>query len=97
MKIYPSDKKGRILVVDDAPATLELLQRNLLSSGYMVFTASNVAEAINTLEATRIDLVITDLKMPGLSGVHLVRHIRENFSDMEVMIITGYPSVKGGG
>jgi DNA-binding NtrC family response regulator len=33
--------------------------------------------------------------MPGLSGVHLVRHIRENFSDMEVMIITGYPSVKG--
>jgi len=33
--------------------------------------------------------------MPGLSGVHLVRHIRENFRDMEVMIITGYPSVKG--
>lgn len=61
----------------------------------MVFTASNVPEAISALEATHIDLVITDLKMPGLSGVHLVRHIRENFSDMEVMIITGYPSVKG--
>ncbi len=95
MKIHPSDKKDRILIVDDAPATLELLQRNLLSSGYIVFSASNVAEAISALEATHIDLVITDLKMPGLSGVHLVRHIRENFSDMEVMIITGYPSVKG--
>jgi len=95
LKIHPSDKKDRILIVDDAPATLELLQRNLLSSGYMVFTASNVTEAIKALEATHIDLVITDLKMPGLSGVHLVRHIRENFSDMEVMIITGYPSVKG--
>ena len=81
--------------MDDAPATLELLQRNLLSSGYRVFTASNVAEAIKTLDNTHVDLVITDLKMPGLSGVHLVRHVRENFSDMEVMIITGYPSVKG--
>jgi DNA-binding NtrC family response regulator len=61
----------------------------------MVFTASSVAEATKALEATHIDLVITDLKMPGLSGVHLVRHIRENFRDMEVMIITGYPSVIG--
>jgi len=61
----------------------------------MVFTASSVAEATKALETIHIDLVITDLKMPGLSGVHLVRHIRENFSDMEVMIITGYPSVKG--
>ncbi len=88
-------KKDRILVVDDSPATMELLQRNLIASGYTTFAASNVAEAIKVLETTPVDLVITDLKMPGLSGVHLVRHVRENYSDMEVMIITGYPSVKG--
>lgn len=87
--------KGRILIVDDTPATLELLQRNLISWGYTVHMASNVAGALKVLEHTVIDLVITDLKMPGLSGVHLVRHVRENFSDMAVMIITGYPSVKG--
>lgn len=81
--------------MDDSPAMLEVLQRNLVRSGYEVFTASNVAEAINILEVTPIDLVITDLRMPGLSGVDLVRHIRENFRDMEVMVITGYPSVKG--
>lgn len=90
-----SDAKGRILIVDDTPATLELLQRNLISWGYRVYLASNVAEALNILEGTVIDLVITDLKMPGVSGVHLVRHVRENFSDMAAMIITGYPSVKG--
>jgi len=90
-----SDKKDSILIVDDTPATLELLERNLASSDYRVFRASNVADAIKVLEGTPVDLVITDLKMPGLSGVHLVRHVRENFKDMEVMIITGYPSVKG--
>ncbi|WP_242839733.1 sigma-54-dependent transcriptional regulator [Syntrophorhabdus aromaticivorans] len=94
-KVDLSDKRDRILVVDDSPATLELLERNLLASGYRIFAAQNVAEAIKILEATPVDLVITDLKMPGLSGVHLVRHVRENYGDMEVMIITGYPSVKG--
>ncbi|OPY72716.1 MAG: Transcriptional regulatory protein ZraR [Syntrophorhabdus sp. PtaU1.Bin050] len=94
-KTDSSDKKNRILVVDDSPTTLELLQRNLIASGYTTFAASNVAEAIRVLEVTPVDLVITDLKMPGLSGVHLVRHVRENYRDMEVMIITGYPSVKG--
>lgn len=87
--------KARILTVDDVPATLELLERNLTAAGYIVFAAPNVPEAIRVLDTNQIDLVITDLKMPGMSGVHLVRHIRENFSDMEVMIITGYPSVKG--
>ncbi len=43
-------EKERILVVDDAPNTLELLQRNLTSQGYQVFTASNVPEAIKLLE-----------------------------------------------
>lgn len=87
-------KNARILTVDDVPATLELLERNLTAAGYIVFAALNVPEAIAVLDTNQIDLVITDLKMPGLSGVHLVRHIRDNFNDMEVMIITGYPSVK---
>ena len=42
-----------------------------------------------------MDLVITDLKMPGASGLDLVRHVRENYRDTEVMMITGYPSIEG--
>ncbi len=89
-----SRKKESILVVDDAPDTLEVLQRNLTSRYDRVFTASSVAEAIRLLSQTPVDLVITDLKMPGASGLDLVRHVRENFKGMEVMMITGYPTVE---
>ncbi len=91
----PSAKKERILVVDDVPDTLEVLQRNLRSEGYQVFTALGVDEAIRILEATPVDLVITDLKMPKVSGYDLIRHVRENFKDTEVMVITGYPTIEG--
>ena len=89
------EKKECILVVDDVPQTLEVLQRNLTSQDYRVFTASNVAEAIAILDATSVDLVITDLKMPDVDGIHLIRHIRENLRETEVMMITGYPTVEG--
>jgi DNA-binding NtrC family response regulator len=51
-------------------------------------------EAIKVLGTTGVDLVITDLKMPGASGMELIRHIRENFKDVEVMMITGYPTIE---
>ncbi len=88
-------KKEQILIVDDSPDTLEMLRRNLASQEYNLFTAPGVAEAIDILDSTRIDLVITDLKMPKVSGLDLVRHIRENFKDTEVMMITGYASIEG--
>jgi DNA-binding NtrC family response regulator len=89
-----TDIKETILVVDDAPQTLEVIRRNLTSKGYQVFTASNVQEAIKIIESSPVDLVITDLKMPEVSGIDLVRHIRENYKDTEVMMITGYPSIE---
>jgi two-component system, NtrC family, response regulator HydG len=86
-------KKTRILVVDDAPETLEVLERNLASRGYQVLTATAVAAAVALLERRRVDVVITDLKMPGRSGLELVRYVRDNCRDTEVLMITGYPSV----
>jgi len=88
-------KKERILVVDDSLNTLEVLQRNLTSQDYQVFTTSNVPEAIKILDTTPVDLVITDLKMPGVSGLDLIKHVRENFKETEVMMITGYPTIEG--
>ncbi len=90
-----TNKKKSILVVDDVPNTVEVLQRNLTSQGYTVYTAFAVAEAIDITKTTPIDLVITDLKMPRVSGLDLVRHVRENLKDTEVIMITGYPSVQG--
>ncbi|MCK4255997.1 sigma-54-dependent Fis family transcriptional regulator, partial [candidate division WOR-3 bacterium] len=65
------------------------------SQGYRVFTTPGVVEALKILEVTPIELVITDLKMPGVTGLDLIRHIRENFKDTEVMMITGYASIEG--
>lgn len=84
-----------ILVVDDSANTREVLQRNLQGEGYRVFTSPDVAGAIEMLRSTRIDLVVTDLKMPKISGLDLVQHVRENFKDTGIMMITGYPSIEG--
>jgi two-component system response regulator HydG len=92
-----SDRKDkeRILIVDDSVETLELLHRNLSSAGYKVFTVSSVMDAINFLEINQIDLVVSDIKMPKVSGFDLIRYVRENLKNTEVMIITGYASVEG--
>ncbi|MFB3788143.1 MAG: sigma-54-dependent transcriptional regulator [bacterium] len=84
-----------ILAVDDAPDTLEVLHRNLTSQGYRVFTAQDVPMAVQFLEQRPIDLVITDLKMPKISGLDLVRHIQANLRETEVIMITGYPTIEG--
>ncbi|MBD3285894.1 response regulator [candidate division WOR-3 bacterium] len=91
----PPPEKQRILVVDDAVDTLEVLERNLASKGYQVHTAQDVPGALRLLADTVVDLVITDLKMPGASGMDLVRYVKENLADTEVMMITGYASVEG--
>ena len=89
------NEKKQLLVVDDALTTLEILQRNLTSQGYQVYTAQKVAEALKILEVTPIDLVITDFKMPKVSGLDLIKHVRENLKNTEVIMITGYASIEG--
>jgi len=92
----PSRAGGaRILVVDDSPTTLEVVRRNLARQGHRVVTAPAVPEAIALLEGQPYDLVITDLMMPQVGGLDLVRHVRENHADTEVMMITGYATVEG--
>jgi len=86
-------QSGLILAVDDSPDALELIERNLTPHGYRVISARSVAEAVAALERQPVDLVVTDLKMPGVGGMDLVRHVRENCPDTEVMMITGYASV----
>jgi DNA-binding NtrC family response regulator len=86
-------KPGRILLVDDSVGTLEVLERNLLAQGYVAFTATDVAKAIELLESTSVDLVITDLRMPKVGGLDLIRHVRSNFPDIGVIMITGFASI----
>lgn len=87
--------KETILVVDDSPATLEVIQRNLASKGYYIFAALNVSEAIKILDESKVDLLITDYKMPKISGLDLIRHVKENLTDINIIMITGYATING--
>jgi len=85
----------RILAVDDSQATLEVIKRNLASKNYEVFTCLRVDEALSMLGERAIDLVITDYRMPQATGLDLIHHVRDNHPDIELMMITGYPSISG--
>jgi DNA-binding NtrC family response regulator len=89
-----SETKTSILIVDDSPDTLEVLERNLSSKGYRVHSSVAVLEAIDLLKTTPVDLVITDLKMPRISGIDLVRYVRENLPDTAVMMVTGFATIE---
>lgn len=86
---------ARILVVDDSPGTLEVVERILSQSGHSVETAPDVAGAVRRLDGGGLNLVITDFRMPGADGLDLVRHVRENFPDTAVVMLTGFPSIEG--
>jgi len=92
-----SERPGKavVLVVDDAADTVEVLRRNLQGRGLEVLTASSVGPAVGALGQHKVDLVITDMRMPGESGLALIRHVSENLPDTEVLVITGYATVEG--
>ncbi len=78
-----------ILVVDDEQAIRDVFLMAIEHSGYRCQTAAGGQEALNILEQSRIDVVITDIQMPGLSGIDLVKRIREKF-DSDVIVMTGF-------
>jgi DNA-binding NtrC family response regulator len=89
-----SVRRERILVVDDSTDAREVLSRNLSAEGYSVMTAPGVPEAIRILESESLDLVITDLKMPRIGGIELIKYVRAGFKDIGVIMITGYASIQ---
>jgi len=85
----------RVLVVDDSASTREVLERNLRSEGHDVTTCSDVRTALGVLARGKIDLVVTDLRMPGADGMELVRHVRDNHRETGVIMVTGFATVGG--
>lgn len=86
-------KKENILIVDDNYDMLELLHRNLKAQNFHTYKASSVVEAIEILKLSSIDLLITDLQMPGINGIELIKYVQEHFPKIPKLVITGFPSV----
>lgn len=84
----------QILIVDDNPDTLDLLARKITAHKMAVLTAPDVDTALQILSHNSIDLVLTDYKMPGVTGLDLIRHLKSHYRDIPVIMITGYPSIE---
>ncbi|GAB4540695.1 MAG: hypothetical protein Fur0020_10020 [Thermodesulfovibrionia bacterium] len=85
-------EKGKILVVDDEPIVIKSCESILRSEGYSIESAINGRDAINMLGDNNYDLVITDIKMPEVDGIDLIRWLRDSRPGIGVVVITGYPS-----
>ncbi|HET6673918.1 MAG TPA: sigma-54 dependent transcriptional regulator [Nitrospiraceae bacterium] len=82
-----------ILVVDDEVNIRGALITMLEKRGYLVRGASSAEEALDALDGTQAELVITDLKMPGIGGMELLRRVKERWPDTEVVVMTAYGSI----
>lgn len=83
----------RILVVDDEPDMVSTLSDLLTAEGNTVDVAYNGQEALASLEDQTYDLILTDLSMPSLDGVHLLKEAKNRQPETEVIIITGYGTI----
>ena len=84
----------RVLVVDDDPLVLRLLQQILKAQGCLTSTAMNADEALAHLEKKTFDLVLSDIRMPGRSGLDLLREVQTRQLRTPVVLITGYASIE---
>ena len=82
----------KVLVVDDDPVVARSFDRVLTGKGYAVITAGSGQEALNKLEAEDYDVVFTDIKMPGMSGLEMAEQVKARRPWLPVVIITGYGS-----
>jgi len=83
-------RKEKILIIDDEDFILQLSSDILKKSEYNVETASDGRQGIKLLESDRFDLILTDIKMPNINGLDVIRHVRVNNKEIPIIVITGH-------
>ncbi|MDP8260234.1 MAG: diguanylate cyclase [Candidatus Gygaella obscura] len=86
--------KANVLVVDDEEVSRSLLNDFLGDIGYRVQTAENGEVALNIVKTNHLDLIITDMRMPGMSGLELIRSVHQINDEVCFIVITGYSSIE---
>ncbi len=86
-------EKEKILVVDDEVFILDVCKKVLSKEGYEVITAASGEAALKIVDGTPVDLLITDIKMPGISGKELLKKAKDIHPEMSAAVITGYSSM----
>ena len=88
------DEKAKVLVVDEEEIVRQSYQRSLADISFCVRTAPGGDEALGLMEEEQSDVILVDIKMPGMDGMELLRRIKERWPESEVVVITGYPSIE---
>jgi CheY-like chemotaxis protein len=83
--------QARVLIADDVPELLQLLRGLLTESGYDVMTVTTGVEAIDAVSVFRPDVILVDMKMPGLSGMKVLDAVRRAGLTVPVILISGHP------
>ena len=86
-------RKENLLIVDDDFDMLEVLDRHLKQENFHTYKAGSVLEAMDILSNSSIDLLITDLQMPGMNGMELVKYVDDHYPEIPKLVITGFPSI----
>jgi DNA-binding NtrC family response regulator len=89
-------KYDQVLIIDDEKRYRELLSRIINLDGFTVFQAENVREGLKILENKSIGVVITDVRLPGRSGFHLLEQVKKEYPLIEVIVITAYGTIQDG-
>ena len=84
---------NKLLLVDDEPDILRVLSMSLRADGYDVKTASSGEDALSVFSNEKPDIVITDIKMPGMNGIEVLREVKKIDEEIEVIIITGHGDI----
>ncbi len=84
---------SKILVIDDEPANVRVLSISLRSDGHEVVTAGNGEQGLAVFERERPDIVLTDIKMPGMDGIEVLERIKAMNADAEVIMVTGHGDI----
>ncbi len=88
---YTHDRKRRtnILIVDDENSIREVLAEGLIGAGYPCSTASDADDAMRKLKSVRFHLVLSDIRMPGTSGIQLLEQVKDHNPDIDVIMVSG--------
>ncbi len=81
----------KILVVDDQPSQINLMERQLSQAGYRTIGCCSGEEAIDKLVSHKVDMIITDMDMGGITGEHVLTHVRKRFGLLPVILMSGDP------
>lgn len=87
-------EKGRVLIIDDDEIIRKSCEKVLSPEGYTVVSAQSGREGLKLLSNKPFDLVLTDLRMPDMNGIDVLKKVKERGPDIEVIIITGYGTIK---